>query len=148
MELFQVDDGGRLFISAAIDNWDAVSRYEIDTVIDLEGDIDTGIPATTNNCLYIYFPIDDDNERLPNMIKLRAIARLGASVIAEGHRVLSHCGMGFNRSAFVAGLILIEMGMSGPDVVARLRERRPGALYNDGFAECLTTLTASSPLAT
>jgi len=38
------------------------------------------------------------------MIKLRAIARLGASLIAEGHRVLSHCGMGFNRSAFVAGI--------------------------------------------
>jgi uncharacterized membrane protein YadS len=40
------------------------------------------------------------------MIKLRAIARLGASLIAEGHRVLSHCGMGYNRSALVAGLII------------------------------------------
>ena len=49
--------------------------------------------------------------------------------------MLSHCGMGFNRSAFVAGLIMIEMGMTGPEVVARLRERRPGALFNDGFAE-------------
>ena len=148
MDLFQVDDEARLFISPALENWDAVARYEIDTVIDLEGDLDTCIPTATNNCLYIYFPIDDDNERLPDMIKLRAIARLGAELIAGGHRVLSHCGMGYNRSAFVAGLIMIELGMSGPEVVARLRERRPGALFNDGFADCLASLTSATPLAT
>jgi hypothetical protein len=140
MDLFQVDDEGRLFISPAIEDWSALARYEIDTVIDLEGGLDACIPTTSNHCLYVYFPIDDDNEALPNMVKLRAIARLGASLIAEGHRVLSHCGMGYNRSAFVAGLILIELGMSGADVVARLRERRPGALFNDGFAACLEAL--------
>src|SRR5471030_548504 len=148
MELFQVDDDARLFISPAIDDWDTLARYEIDTIIDLEGELDTGIPSVANHCLYIYFPIDDDNEQLPNMVKLRAIARLGASLVTEGHRVLSHCGMGFNRSAFVAGLILIELGMSGPAVVARLRERRPGALFNDGFAGCLESLNPSAPLAT
>ena len=140
MDLFQIDDDGRLFISPAIEDWSSLAHYEIDTVIDLEGDIDTGIPTITNQYLYIYFPIDDDNEKLPNMIKLRAIARLGASLITEGHRVLSHCGMGFNRSAFVAGLIMIELGMSGAEVVARLRERRPGALFNDGFAAHLSAL--------
>jgi len=148
MELFQIDDNGRLFISPAIENWDALERYEIDTVIDLEGGLDSCIPTIANRCLYIYFPIDDDNEQLPNMIKLRAIARLGATLIAEGHRVLSHCGMGFNRSAFVAGLIMVEMGMPGPDVVARLRERRPGALFNDGFAACLESLLSPASLST
>ncbi len=145
MELFAVDDDGRLFISPAIDDWDALARLEIDTVIDLEGGLDTCIPTASNRCLYIYFPIDDDNEQLPNMIKARAIARLAATLIGQGHRVLSHCGMGFNRSAFVAGLILIEMGMPGPDVVARLRERRPGALFNDGFAACLESLLSTGP---
>lgn len=148
MDLFQVDDDGRLFISPAIEDWDTVAHYDIDTVIDLEGDLDTCIPTITNQCLYIYFPIDDDNEKLPNMIKLRAIARLGASLVAEGHRVLSHCGMGYNRSAFVAGLIMIELGMPGAEAVARLRERRPGALFNDGFADCLASLNPSAPLTT
>jgi hypothetical protein len=144
MELFQMDDHGRLFISPAIESWDALARYEIDTVIDLEGGLDTCIPNISNHCLYIYYPIDDDNEKLPNMVKLRAIARLAATLIAEGHRVLSHCGLGFNRSAFVAGLIMIEMGMPGPEVVARLRERRPGALFNDGFAACLEAMISGS----
>ncbi len=140
MDLFQVDDDGRLFISPAISDWETLERFEIDTIIDLEGELDTCIPSITNHCLYIYFPIDDDNEQLPNMIKLRAIARLAAALISDGHRVLSHCGMGFNRSAFMAGLILIEMGMPGAQVVSRLRERRQGALFNDGFAACLEAL--------
>jgi len=54
--------------------------------------------------------------------------------------VLSHCGMGFNRSALVAGLILHELGMPGPEVVARLRDRRPGALFNETFAAYLESL--------
>lgn len=148
MELFQVDDDARLFISPAIENWDPLAQYEIDTVIDLEGGLDTCIPTATDQCLYIYFPIRDDEDCLPNMIKARAIARLGASLIREGHRVLSHCGMGYNRSALVAGLIMIELGMPGPEVVARLRERRPGALYNEGFAACLAALASAKPLTT
>ena len=148
MELFQVDDRGRLFISPAIDDWDVVARYEVDTVIDLEGGLDTCIPSIVNHCLYIYFPIDDDPDSLPNMIKLRGIARLGAELIRQGHRVLSHCGMGYNRSAFVAGLIMIELGMPGAEAVARLRERRPGALFNDGFAAYLEAPLSLNPLAT
>jgi hypothetical protein len=36
--------------------------------------------------------------------------------------------------------------MPGADVVARLRERRPGALFNDGFADCLASIGESSTL--
>ena len=54
--------------------------------------------------------------------------------------MLSHCGMGFNRSALVAGLILHKRGMPGPAVVARLRERRAGALFNERFAAWLESL--------
>jgi protein-tyrosine phosphatase len=140
MEVFQIDDNGQLFISPAIENWDALAVHGIDTIIDLEGGLDEQIPTTTNHCLYVYFPIDDDNEQLPCMVRLRAIAKLAAALIADGHRVLSHCGMGYNRSAFVAGLILIELGMSGDAAVERLRERRPGALFNDGFAACLMSM--------
>jgi hypothetical protein len=48
--------------------------------------------------------------------------------------------MGFNRSALVAGRILHSLGMPGPAVVARLRERRPGALFNDVFATHIRSL--------
>jgi hypothetical protein len=48
--------------------------------------------------------------------------------------------MGFNRSALVAGLILVRLGVSGPDAVCRLRSCRPGALFNEIFAAHLDSL--------
>jgi hypothetical protein len=138
MTLYQVDDDGRLFISPVIEDWDAAALHKIDVVIDLEGGLDTCIPTNPGACLYVYFPIYD--EALPNQARLDGVAMLGAHLIRNGHRVLSHCGMGFNRSALVAGRILHHLGMAGPDVVARLRERRPGALFNEVFAEHLASL--------
>ncbi len=138
MDLFQIDDESLLFISPAITDWGPISCHAIDTVIDLDGDIDSGVPTCPNQCLYIYFPIFDDD--LPNLAKLEALGALGASLVASRHCVLSHCGMGFNRSALVAGVILHKLGMPGPEVVRRIRERRPGALYNDCFAAYLESL--------
>ena len=137
-KLHQVDDDGHLYISPVIHDWKIVSSYGVDTVIDLEGGLDECIPTMPNSCLYVYFPIYDEN--LPDLEKLAAVASLGAHLVGKGHRVLSHCGMGFNRSALVAGRILHSLGMPGVDVVARLRERRPGALFNEVFAEHLAAL--------
>jgi protein-tyrosine phosphatase len=141
MELFQVDDAGKLFISPSINelsDWDILFHRQVDTIIDLDGEVDIGVPTVPNQYLYIYFPIFDED--LPNLNKLHAIGNLGANLVASGHRVLSHCGMGYNRSALMAGLILNKLGMSGPTVVQRLRERRPGALFNDCFAAYLESL--------
>jgi hypothetical protein len=137
MEVFQIDDAGRLFISPVIEDWNLLQDLGVDTIVDLEGDLDVGVPTVPNQCLYIYFPILDDG--LPDLAKLHAIARLGASMVKTEHRVLSHCGMGYNRSALVAGLILCELGFTGPAAVNRLRERRPGALFNDRFADYLVS---------
>jgi GNAT superfamily N-acetyltransferase len=139
MQLYQVDDLGRLFISPAIQDWSVVERHRIDTVIDLEGGLDAGVPTVPNQFLYIYFPIYD--ETLPDLQKLQAIARLGASLIRAERRVLSHCRMGFNRSALVAGVILHELGVPGPEVVERLRKARAGALFNEQFASYLAALS-------
>jgi protein-tyrosine phosphatase len=136
--LHQVDDAGCLFISPVIKDWSIVSSYGIDTVIDLEGGLDECIPTAPNGCLYVYFPIYD--EALPDLHKLEAVVSLGAHLVANGHRVLSHCGMGFNRSALVAGRILHRLGLPGPACVERLRQRRPGALFNEVFAEHIRSL--------
>ncbi len=136
--LFQLDDAGHLFISPAIRGWEPIHERQINVVIDLEGDIDHGIPTMPNSILYMYFPIHD--EELPNLAKLHAIGHLGASLITSGHRVLSHCGMGFNRSALIAGLIMNKLGMTGPDVVETIRKRRTGALFNENFAKFLREL--------
>jgi hypothetical protein len=137
-KLYQVDDEGLLYISPVLTDWSVVEALGIDTVLDMEGGLDECIPTHPNGCLYVYFPIFDED--LPNLEKLEAVASLGAHLVRNKHRVLSHCGMGFNRSALVAGRIMHRLGMPGEQVVQRLRERRPGALFNEVFAEHLRAL--------
>jgi hypothetical protein len=108
-KLYQVDDDGALFISPVIRDWSVLEMHGIDTVIDLEGGLDECIPTVPGSCLYVYFPIFDED--LPDLEKLEAVAALGAHLVASGRRVLSHCGMGFNRSALIAGRILHRLGM-------------------------------------
>jgi protein-tyrosine phosphatase len=138
VNFYRVDEDGHLFISPAIREWAPIADLGIDTVIDLDAGLDECIPTTPEGCLYIYFPIYD--EELPTMTRLDAVATLGAQLIRGGHRVLSHCGMGFNRSALVAGVILNKLGIPGKEIVTRIRERRPGALFNDVFANYLASL--------
>jgi hypothetical protein len=136
--LFQVDDHGRLFIAPAIHDWQPITARGIDVVIDLEGGVDHGVPTVPGSILYVYFPIYDED--LPDRAKLAAVADLGATLVGAGHRLLSHCGLGFNRSALVAGLVLHRLGLDGKGAVHRLRQRRPGALFNDKFAAYLESL--------
>lgn len=137
-QFFPIDDESRLFISPAIREWEPIAALGIDTVIDMDAGLDDCIPTTPEGCLYVYFPIYD--EELPPLTRLHAVGSLGAELIRSGHRVLSHCGLGFNRSALVAGMILHKLGTPGREALERIRARRPGALFNDVFAEFLSRL--------
>ena len=136
-EIVQMDDDGRLFLSAMIEDWQPILDRGIDTVIDLEGEIDHGVPTAANQFLYIYLPIHDGS--MPDLDRLHAVAKLGAELVKRGDRVLTHCGLGLNRSALMAALILMYLGMDGAAAVERCRERRPGALYNTIFADYLVS---------
>jgi protein-tyrosine phosphatase len=138
--LFPVDDAGRLFISPAIVEWESIDAAGIRVIIDLEGDLDAGVSNRPGHVLYLYHPIYDED--LPHLETFHAVARLAADLMRHGQRVLAHCGMGYNRSALMAGVILTEIGLTGEQAVARLRERRPGALFNETFAEYLASLPA------
>ncbi|MFZ2096049.1 MAG: dual specificity protein phosphatase family protein [Anaerolineales bacterium] len=135
MEIFQIDDKGLLYIGPDIDEWDNLNNHDIHVIFDLDDDLDIGIPEIPNQLLYIYFPFED--RELPNLTKLHENAKLGASLIKQGYRVLCHCGMGHNRSALLAGLILTYLGMSGGDAIELIRRQRQGALYNKNFAAYL-----------
>ncbi len=146
MELYPIDDAGMLFISPAIDDWSPVFAQHISCVIDLEGEVDHGVPTLPGHILYVYFPIFDED--LPDLARLDAVCSLGARLLESGQKVLSHCGMGFNRSALVAGLILVQRGLTGSEAVARIRRQRPGALFNETFEAYLESLPAGRNPAT
>jgi hypothetical protein len=138
MDVVQIDEKGCLFIAPDIDEWEPLDERGITAIIDLDDDMDSGVPQNLNRVLYIYFPIDDGD--LPDLDRLHSIARLGASLVANGQRVISHCGLGHNRSVLMAGLILVYLGMNGVEAVELLRSRRPGALYNKKYAAYLESL--------
>ena len=71
-KLYPVDDAGHLFISPVIHDWSIIAAHGIDTVLDMEGGLDECIPTNPNGCLYVYFPIFDED--LPDLRKLEAIA--------------------------------------------------------------------------
>ena len=119
-------------------DWAPVHAEGIEVIIDLEGTLDTGVSTRPGHILYIYHHIYD--EELPDLERLHAVAALGARLIRSGQKVLAHCSMGYNRSALVAGIILTELGLDGAAAVQRLRARRPGALYNERFAEYLASI--------
>ena len=132
-DIVQMDDDGRLYLSAAIEDWQPILDRGIDVVIDLDGGIDHGVPEEADKFLYVYLPILDGE--LPDLDRLHAVAKLAAELVRRGDRVLAHCGLGLNRSALMIALILRYLGMPAPDAVERCRSRRPGALFNEVFAD-------------
>ena len=140
MELLAINAAATLFVSGEIDDWACVRQWGIDTIVDMDGSIDPGIPEAPNQVLYIYWPILDED--LPPLPRLEALGRLVADLVGSDHRVLVHCRMGFNRSVLVIATALTHLGMSGEQALQHLRELRPGALFNETFAEHVRTLPA------
>jgi len=140
MDIAPIDDHERLFVSSAIDDWPLIDRLDIHVIVDLDADLDRGLPTAPDRILYVYLPIRDGE--LPDLVVLQSTAAMLADLHRSGHRLLVHCGLGLNRSALLACLILHRLGWSGPGAVARVRDRRPGALFNDRFCEYLMALGA------
>lgn len=137
--LYQVDTEGYLFISGEVTDWHPLAEAGITAVIDMDCKLDIGTPEVPNSVIYVFWPIDD-RPILPDVATLQNIAKLGASLLESGHKVLCQCGMGHNRSALVAGMILLQRGFQSTKVVEVICERRVGALYNKVFRNYLLSL--------
>jgi protein-tyrosine phosphatase len=140
MELFSINPAGTLLVSGEIDDWPSVAAHRVDTIVDMDGDVDPGLPEAPTGLLYVYYPILD--EELPSLAKLDALGRLVADLVETGHVVLVHCRMGFNRSMLVAATALSYLGASGGEILTHMRQVRPGALFNERFADHVKALPA------
>ncbi len=138
MEMVDANPEGTLLVSGDIEGWEPVLARGVDTVVDLDGYVDAGLPELPNRLLYVYYPILDED--LPDLPKLEAVARLIAELVCSAHVVLVHCRMGLNRSNLVVATALTYLGMTGAEALQHLRTLRPGALYNELFAEHVRAL--------
>jgi protein-tyrosine phosphatase len=140
VDIVAVNAEKTLYVSGEIEDWEALAERGIDTIVDMDASVDIGLPQTPGSVLYVYHPIRDED--LPNLAKIEALGRLVADLVSSEHRVLVHCRMGFNRSVLVIATALTYLGMSGAAALDYLRERRPGALFNENFANHVATLPA------
>jgi protein-tyrosine phosphatase len=140
VDLVALNSTGTLYVSGQIEDWGALRERGIDTIVDMDGDVDPGIPEAPNAILYVYHPILD--EGLPDLTRIEALGRLVAELVSADHRVLVHCRMGLNRSALVIATALTYLGMTGEQALDHLREHRPGALFNEAFATHVVGLPA------
>jgi hypothetical protein len=140
VEIISVNAEETLFVSGEIESWEALADRGIDIVVDMDATVDPGLPQTPGTVLYVYHPIRDED--LPNLARIEALGRLVADLVSSDHRVLVHCRMGFNRSVLVIATALTYLGMTGAAALDFLRERRPGALFNENFANHVATLPA------
>ena len=133
-----MNPGGTLLVSGDIEGWDEVLARGIDTVVDVDGYIDAGLPEIPNRILYVYYPILDED--LPCLRKLESIGRMVADLVEGRHVVLVHCRMGLNRSNLVVATALTYLGMTGAEALTHLKALRAGALYNETFADHVRAL--------
>jgi protein-tyrosine phosphatase len=138
MEIFRINEAATLLVSGEIDDWASVAAHRVDTIVDMDGDVDPGLPEAPTGLMYVYYPILDED--LPSLEKLEALGRMVADLVGTGHVVLVHCRMGFNRSMLVAATALSYLGLGGGQILAHMRQVRPGALFNERFADHVKAL--------
>lgn len=123
-------------------------------LVDCAGELPKELMARAARSFWRVF---EDLESVPSSYdRIDALARQLAGVlrgdpgaVAEGasdgagahgeppQRIYVFCKQGFNRSALVAGRILRALGTPPQEVVAQLRELRPGTLTNDTFVDLI-----------
>jgi protein-tyrosine phosphatase len=127
--------GGHEWIDAAGDLRAAVATDEFDLVISLFARDDHG-PDPGVEHLVLEIP---DAPLAPDQID--AVRRLGArasDAVRARRNTFVRCRVGHNRSGLVVGQALMDLGMTAPEAIALIRQRRsPDALNNKVFVAYL-----------
>lgn len=88
---------------------------------------------------YAHYPIGD-GKSIDSQL-LYELATYAAYYIQGGHKVLTHCHAGRNRSGFVNALIVMQLlDISGKKAMKVVRDARPNAIANPYFEYLLTNI--------
>lgn len=139
MKLYRITDS--LYISGSFKRTTLEKKRaalkNIDTVVCLLRRYDEEL-ARQDWVEYVVSPVPDATK--VNVMAADQATAIVLNRLARGKRVLAHCVVGKNRSGLVAALVLIRRyGFSGNAAVAKVRQLRPGALYNPAMVKYLET---------
>jgi protein-tyrosine phosphatase len=89
-----------------------------------------------NETFLFVAPIKDEPGR-PPIEFLRKVAKCAEAYVDQGPTLI-HCTAGLNRSAMIAGMVLINKGMCADEAINLIREKRgQDALENEYFVAWL-----------
>jgi len=102
-------------------------------LLDCAGDMPAAHRSAAGRWIACVFP-DLDGHPL-RFARIQELATEAATAVRHGHTTDLYivCQHGMNRSGLVTGLVLRELGLSGPDALERILAARPGALSNVAF---------------
>ena len=110
---------------------DKIKGLKISTIIDLEGGFDPPMGFLDS---YLFWPILD-LPFLPDLQGLLMVASFGKSVLDHHRKLLVHCRCGLNRSGLVCARIMALMGCRGIEILRKINDKVPGALWNPIFRD-------------
>jgi hypothetical protein len=139
-EAFHVVLEGQLYQFGWIGEWrEAFKHYGVTAVIDLEGYIPKSFPPLSALFSRPILPV------LPCVPSAWLIPRLAATLIGEGERVAIACLAGEQRSLWMAGLVLWEMGLGdGKQILDILHNANPDG-PGEPFSEHILSLKKKEP---
>lgn len=105
--------------------------------VDLLGEL-----VESHGMLWFQLPIQDQCMPSDEFERLWVYAGVRIrQLLRGGKKVLVHCRSGLGRTGLVVARLLIELGMSVPQAIEKVREARPGTLHNaahEGYlARCM-----------
>jgi ADP-ribosyl-[dinitrogen reductase] hydrolase len=91
-----------------------------------------GDAVARNGMQWVHLPIPDGS--IPDAAFAEKWKTAGAhleAIVRAGGRVLVHCRGGLGRSGTIAARMLVELGATPDDAIARVRAARPGAIETE-----------------
>lgn len=119
------------------------SRWPDDVVVGDEFDLVISLYHRPNcgpdpEVRHEYLRIPDGPLTLADRQRLDRLADLAADHVHARRPVLIRCQAGYNRSALVAGLVLLRLGATAHQAIAAIQDRRSRyALHNEHFCRYL-----------
>jgi hypothetical protein len=137
--------GGGLYLSGFPDR--DVQDKALDLGIQVMVSCTHAEPEIIPGMSMIRVPFDDNVNELPDQQQINYAVDKICELLDNWEPVLIHCMYGLNRSALVAAHVIAKRLplMTGDQILAHLRDRRPGALHNALFASAVAELNQTSP---
>jgi atypical dual specificity phosphatase len=108
------------------DDWAAVRAAGVTVLINLHERAHPPAVLAQHGVAEVHLPVADFTP--PTQEQLRRGVEAIAEAVANGNKVLVHCGAGLGRTGTLVACYLLSQGVAPEEAIARVRRARPGSI--------------------